>query len=422
MDTLLVNAQATTARRQLVLGEFIPLMALLTALDAMSIDAMLPALSHIARDLSVTNTAAQHMVGTMFVGMTIGQLIGGPLSDNIGRKPAIYWGLALYIIGCVLAIFATAFSVLLAARVLQGFGASIPVVVSTAMVRDLYQGAPMARIMSFIGAVFILVPVLAPLAGQGILLVAHWRWIFVMFVLLSIPATVWFYVRQPETLPLAARAPFSIAQLAATVLEVCRNRVAMGYSVAAGILFGAFLGYLSSAQQIFQETFHTGNAFVLYFSALSATIGLALFSNGKLVMRFGMQRLTRLGYCGIAVLALLFLPVALAFGGRPPVWLFMAYLAPTLFCVGLLFGNLNALAMEPLGHVAGVGASVSGTLTLLAGLPLGMLIGQAFDGTVVPVVVGFAVLAPMALAVMWWAEQGRRTEIAVALGESVRHR
>ena len=403
------NAAASAYPSKLLpLLEFIPLMALLTGLDALSIDAMLPALSHMAQDLSVTNNTAQLVVGTMFAGMTIGQLFGGPLSDNVGRKPAIYLGLGVYIAGCLLAILASNFAMLLAARVLQGLGASIPMVVSTALVRDLYQGAPMAQILSFVGAVFILVPVLAPLAGQGILLVAHWRWIFVMFVLLAIPASVWFAVRQPETLPVGERVPFSVAKLGATALEVCRNRVTIGYSVAAGILFGAFLGYLSSAQQIFQVTFQTGNGFVLFFSGLAATLGLAMFSNGKLVMHFGMQRMTKFGYAGIAALSLLFLPLAVALAGRPPVWLFLAYLCPTFFCVGVLFGNLNALAMEPLGHIAGVGAAVSGALTSLIGLPLGTLIGWTFDGTILPVVTGFAVLAPIALGVMWWAETGRR--------------
>ena len=398
---------AAAGLKLLSLAEFIPLMGLLTALDALSIDAMLPALSAIGRDLSVTTNDAQLVVGAMFVGMTVGQLFGGPLSDNVGRKPAIYLGLGIYIAGCLLAILATNFPVMLTARVMQGLGASIPMVVSVALVRDLYQGAPMARIMSFMGAVFIVVPILAPLAGQGILLVAHWRLIFVMFVLLAIPASVWFAVRQPETLPLARRVPFSFTVLTETTLEVCRNRVAIGYAVAAGVLFGAFLGYLSSAQQIFQETFRAGTGFVLFFSCLSATIGLALFCNGKLVMRFGMQRMTLAGYAGIAALSLLFLPVALALAGHPPVWLFMAYLCPTFFCVGVLFGNLNALAMEPLGHIAGVGAAVSGALTSVIGLPLGTLIGRAFDGTVLPLVTGFAVLAPIALAVMWWAEAGR---------------
>ena len=411
-----ISGPRTPPRSQnLALAEFIPLMALLTAIDALSIDAMLPALSYIARDLGVNNNDAQLLIGAMFLGMTLGQL-GGPLSDNYGRKPIIYGGLIIYIFGSLLAMIAPTFALLAIARVLQGFGASIPQVVTTALVRDLYAGVPMARIMSFMGVVFILVPVLAPLAGQGILLVAHWRWIFAMFVLLSIPASLWFAIRQPETLPLAARVPFSLTRLTAGVLEVCRNRVAFGYALAAGILLGAFFGYLVSAPQIFKETFLVGDYFVLFFSGLSATIGLALFSNGKLVMRFGMQRLTRYGYTGIAALAWLFLPVAIAFAGQPPFWSFLLYLFPTFFCVGIMFGNLNALAMEPLGHIAGVGAAVSGAVTLGLGLLLGSVIGRMFDGTILPMVAWFAVLAPAALVVMWWAEQGR--PVAWPLGEA----
>ena len=407
---------------QLALTEFIPLMGLLTALDALSIDAMIPALSQIGHDLHVASANdAQLVVASMFAGMTFGQIFGGPLSDSIGRKPAIYAGLVLYLIGCVIAIFAQTFPVMLAARVLQGFGAAIPVVVSTALVRDLYQGAPMARIMSFMGSVFILVPVVAPLLGQGILLLGHWRWIFVMFFVLGFPASIWFALRQPETLAAADRHPFSPARLLTTFLEVCRSRLAIGFSVAAGLFLGAFFGYLNASQQIFQETYRTGPYFALYYSACAATIGIALFSNGKLVERFGMHRLAMLGCAGIAIIAVLFMPVLLMYSGQPPLWLWMAYLLLTFLGTGLLFGNLNAIVMEPLGHIAGMGSAVSSGLQMLISLPLGTLIGRAYDGTVFPAVAGFALLSSAALAAMWWAEGGRARAIQAPLGETRTH-
>ena len=401
---------STVARPgQLALVEFIPLMGLLTALDALSIDTMMPALSQMGRDLHVaTANDVQLVVASMFAGMTFGQIFGGPLSDGIGRKPAIYAGLLIYLAGCLVAVFAQTFPVMLAARVLQGFGAAIPVVVSTALVRDLYQGAPMARIMSFMGSVFILVPVIAPLLGQGILLIGHWRWIFVMFFVLGFPASIWFAVRQPETLAAADRQPFSPTRLWTTFLEVCRSRLAIGYSVAAGLFLGAFFGYLNASQQIFQETYRVGPYFALYYSACAATIGVALFSNGKLVERFGMHRLAMLGCAAIAMIALLFLPVLLVYAGRPPLWLWMAYLLLTFFGTGLLFGNLNAIVMEPLGHIAGMGSAVSSGLQMLISLPLGTLIGRAYDGTVLPAVAGFAVLSGLALVTMRWAEGGSR--------------
>jgi DHA1 family bicyclomycin/chloramphenicol resistance-like MFS transporter len=408
MDQITPSAASETLPYRLSETEFIPLMALLTALDALSIDAMLPALSQIGHDLAVTNANdVQFVIGAMFLGMTLGQMIGGPLSDSVGRKPAIYWGLALYVIGCAIAVLAPTFSILIGARVLQGLGASIPLVVSIAMVRDLYEGAPMARIMSFMGSVFILVPILAPLAGQGLLLVAPWRAIFVMFMILAIPASVWFALRQPETLAAERRRAFSQAQLLGAAKQVLTNRVAVGYALATGLLFGAFLGYLSSTQQIFQVTFGVGRYFVLFFSSLSASIGLALVVNGRLVTHYGMQRMTMAAFVGLSALSISFLPVAYAMGGVPPVWLFMLYLCPTFFCVGILFGNLNSLAMEPLGAVAGMGAAISSAITSALGLPLGTFVGRAFDGTVLPLVSGFAVLGSLALLAMLRAERER---------------
>lgn len=393
---------------RLPLIEFVPLMALLTAIDALSIDTMLPALPDIGRDFAVAAANdVQLVVSAMFLGMALGG-IGGPVSDSFGRRPAMFAGLSIYVVGTLAAIFATSFSALLAARVLQGVGAAIPLVVMTALVRDLYEGAPMASIMSFIGSVFILVPVLAPLMGQAILLVAPWRAIFVMFLVLAIPCSVWFALRQPETLPPERRIRFGFGRIAATVVEVCASRVVIGYAVVEGLLFGAFLGYLSSAQQIFQDVYGLGTRFVLYFSCLSLAVGAALFVNGTLVERFGMQRMVTTGLAGLALMSALFLPVVWSNAGAPPLWLFMAYMLAAFFAVGILFGNLNALAMEPLGHIAGVGAAIVGTLTSLVGLPIGTLVGRLFDGTVLPLVSGFAIVAPIGLAIMAWSEAGRQ--------------
>ncbi len=401
---------ATTVSRPikpLSLTEFIPLMGLLTALDALCIDAMMPALSQMGRDLHVAHpNDVQLIIATMFVGITIGQATAGPISDAIGRKPAIYFGLALYLIGTVIAIFAQSFPVMLAARVLQGTGAAMPATVSTALVRDLYQGAPMARVMSFMGSVFIFVPVIAPLLGQGILLVGHWRWIFVMFFVLGFPASIWFAIRQPETLAPENRHPVSLSRYAAALWEIVRSRSAMGYSIASGLFLGAFFGYLNASQQIFQDTYQTGTYFALYYSSCAATIGIAMFFNGKLVERFGMHRLACLGCAGMLAVSVLFLPVAYFNAGVPPLPLWMAFLLPIFFFIGLLFGNLNAIIMEPLGHIAGMASSMTSGLTLLISLPLGTALGRSYDGTITPIVAGFVLMTSAALAVMLWTERG----------------
>ncbi len=399
-----------TKPRQLSLAEFVPLMALATAIDAMSIDAMLPALPAIGADLGVSETTQlQLIIQLMFGGFAIGQLLGGPIADSFGRKKAFYVGLSIYLAGTVLAIFAPTFSIFLTARVLQGLGASIPLVVLAALVRDQYEGAPMARIMSLIGGVFITVPIIAPLLGQGILLVWHWKMIFVMFLVLAVVVTIWFGIRQPETLPVEKRAPFRMSSFAASFLEAATHPIALPFMIAEGFVFGAFLPYLASAQHIFQDIYGQGTAFVFYFSSLAVALGIAFFANSALVLRFGMQRLTMGAMLYVVALALLMLAVTFALGGEPPLWLFMGYLLATFFGVGFVFGNLNALTMEPLGHIAGIGAAVLGTVSTFVGMALGILVGWWIDGTVVPLIAGIAVYFAVAFLLVRYAEAGRAT-------------
>jgi DHA1 family bicyclomycin/chloramphenicol resistance-like MFS transporter len=191
------------------------------------------------------------------------------------------------------------------------------------------------------------------------------------------------------------------------VRETCANRVALGYTVAAGMIFGAFLGYITSAAQIFLSQYGVGRLFPLYFGGLALAIGAATYANSRLVMRYGMQRLSALAVGLLGGCSIVFLAIAFAAAGSPPLWSLMPYLAVAFFCFGLVFGNFNALAMEPLGHIAGVAAAVVGTITSLMSLTLGTLIGQSYDGTVLPLVAGFAVLGLGSLAVMRWAERGR---------------
>ena len=296
---------------------------------------------------------------------------------------------------------------MLVGRFLQGIGAAGPRIVTLAMVRDQYEGAAMARIMSSVMAVFILVPAVAPGIGQLILLVASWRAIFGMFLTVALIALTWFGLRQPETLPAARRVAFSLRRIAGAAREVCLHRAALGYTIAAGLVFGALIGYLTSAAQIFQGQYGVGERFPLYFAALALAIGAASWCNSRLVMRYGMRLLSGIAATGFGGLSVGFFVVALATGGHPPLWGLMTYLGAAFFCLGILFGNFNALAMEPLGHIAGVAASFVGSLTTFTSMLLGTLIGQSYDGTVLPLVGGFAALGLAALAVMRWAERGR---------------
>ena len=394
--------------KPLALGEFVVLLALMISIVAMSTDIMLPALSVIGRDLGVAQANdVQLVVSSLFAGFALGQLIAGPLSDSFGRKPVIYWGYAVFVAGCLLSVFAADLTTMLIGRVLQGLGAAAPRVVLVSMVRDGYAGRAMARIMSIVMSVFILVPIAAPTLGQVIVTVSGWRETFWFLLAQALIAVAWFAARQPETLAPENRRPFSLGVIARGSAEALSNRTVAGYTLAAGFIFGAFLSYLSSAQQVFQVAFRTGELFPLYFAISALSLGLASFLNSRLVMRFGMRLLTRAALIGLTVLSGGFASVLLVIGDVPPFGLFMAWILGAFFCVGFLFGNLNALAMEPLGHMAGLGAALIGSAATFMSLPIGWFIAGRFDGGVLPLVTGFFAAGLATLIVTRWCEGER---------------
>ena len=375
------------------------------SLTALSIDAMMPALPQIGNELGIQNTNERQLIISMiFLGMAVGQLFFGPLSDRTGRKPAVYAGYGVYMIGASIAIFATSFPMMLAGRLLQGLGVSAPRAITMALVRDRYAGRMMARVMSFVMNVFILVTMLAPTLGQLVLLFVGWRGIFVVFVAIALITLVWFGLRMPETLAPEQRRPFSLRHIVNAIIVILKNRTALGYTLSAGLVGGFFLGYLSSAQQIFQEQYELGGFFPIVFGVISISIGLASFLNAGLVMRFGMRFLVFWSLRIILGLSVFALVVAMLTSGQPPLWFVMAYLMLTFFCNGILFGNQNALAMEPLGHLAGIGAAVVGSLTTLIQTPLGTIIGQSYNDTIFPLVFGMAVTTGLSVFVVRWTE------------------
>jgi DHA1 family bicyclomycin/chloramphenicol resistance-like MFS transporter len=387
--------------------EFVVLVSMLMSLTALSIDAMLPALAQIGSELDVANANDRQLVISMiFLGLSVGQLFFGPLSDKTGRKPAIFSGLGVFMVGSLLSMFSVNFPMMLAGRLLQGIGISAPRAVTLALVRDQYEGRAMAQVMSFVMTVFILVPMIAPTMGQGILLFAGWRAIFGSFVLLSVIVFVWLAVRQPETLAPENRAPFTLRRIFTTVVEIIKNRTAFGYTVTAGLVSGAFIGYLNSSQQIFQELYELGTRFPLYFAIISASVGLASLVNSRMVIRFGMRLLVRRSLMIISALAVVAFGVALLTSGKPPLWVLMTYIMSSFFCVGILFGNMNSLAMQPLGHIAGIGAAIVGSLSTLISTLLGTIIGQSYNNTILPIVIGLGVLAGLSIFVVDWAESG----------------
>jgi DHA1 family bicyclomycin/chloramphenicol resistance-like MFS transporter len=395
------NADSTSA-------EFIIIISMMMALTALSIDAMLPALPKISADLGATNpNDRQLIISLIFLGQAVGQLFFGPLSDKTGRKPAIFAGYALFILGSLFSVFSGNFSAMLVGRALQGIGMSAPRAVSMALVRDRLAGRRMAQVMSFASTIFILVPMIAPSIGQGILSFAGWRGIFGSFIVFALITVVWFAFRVPETLALDKRRPFSPKHIAAAAVEVVSIRATLGYTLILGLVQGVFLGYLNSSQQIFQEQYALGDLFPLYFAIISLSLGLASLANTGLVMRYGMEKLARWALSGIFALAILFLGVATIYAGQPPLWSLMTYLMVSFFCIGILFGNMNALAMQPLGHLAGVGAAVVGSLSTLISTLLGMVIGQSYNGTILPLVIGMALLTGVSIFIIRWATSSK---------------
>jgi DHA1 family bicyclomycin/chloramphenicol resistance-like MFS transporter len=380
--------------------ELVALTASSMSLVALSIDSMLPALGTIASDLGARAANDRQLVLTLlFIGLTLGQMIYGPLADALGRKRAMAIGLVVLALGSVVCMLATSFPMMLAGRVIQGVGAAGPRIVALAVIRDLYEGRAMARIMSFVTAVFILVPIVAPSMGQAVLVFASWRAIFAVLAGASVVVLAWFTLRQNETLAPERRRALSPGPVLRVLLEVVKTTQTMRYTVAAGLVFAALIAYLATSPQIFGELYQLGAAFPLYFAALAASLGVASIVNGRFVLRYGMLALSRASLRVSAATSAVFLVVAVVTHGHPPLWAFMAYMLVVFFCNGLLFGNFNALAMEPLGHVAGSAASVIGSLTSLVSTVVGTPIGRAYDGTVIPLVAGLFAMTLAALLV-----------------------
>jgi MFS transporter, DHA1 family, multidrug resistance protein len=387
-------------------GEFIALMALLMSMVALAIDAVLPAFHKIGESFQVTDeNELQLIIGVLFLGLAIGQLLFGPLSDSLGRKPAIYIGLVLFIIGSLVSVFATDYDMVLYGRFLQGFGVAGPRTISIALVRDKYAGREMARIMSFVITVFILMPALAPALGQVMLIWSDWHAIFYGFIVLSMVALFWLALRQPETHLKDKRIPFHFAGILLGGLEVLKNRKSAGYMVVGGMVFGCLISYLNMAKLIYFDLYQIDELFPLYFAILALAIGAASIVNGQLVMKYGMRSLMHVSLIIMTVISFSFVVYLMMIEGNPSFVLFMIAMSLIFFFMGILFGNCNALAMEPMGHIAGIASSVIGAGTTFISMSLGTIIGQMYDLTLMPMVAGFTLLGAGSFIVMQWIEK-----------------
>ncbi|MEZ5779664.1 MAG: multidrug effflux MFS transporter [Paracoccaceae bacterium] len=389
--------------RRLSMPEFTAMLAMLFATIAFSIDAMLPALPAIAAELTPDAINTAQLILTAFVlGMGAGTLFAGPISDAIGRKPTIAIGFAIYIAAAIAAHYAGSIEVLLIARVVQGLGAAGPRIVGLAMVRDLYEGREMARVTSFVMMVFMLVPAVAPSIGAVIIGFAGWRGVFLAFVVFGLVALTWVTVRQPETLPPPRRRPLSARGIIGAAAEVLRNREVMIYTAAMTLGFGQMFGLLSSAQQLFDVTYDQGDNFPLWFALMAALAGTASFINARLVMRLGMRKLATDAYLAQAVFSALMLAVFASgvLTGWPAFAAFFLWATSVFFMAGLTFGNLNALALQKMGHIAGMAASIVSAISTVLAVAIAAPLGLLFNGTPLPVVSGVALCSTLAWLLM----------------------
>lgn len=379
------------------------MMAMLFATVALSIDAMLPALPQIAAELSPdAPNQAQLVVTSFFFGMGFGTLIAGPISDRFGRKPVILVCAAIYLIGAALSTLAPSLETLLFARALQGLGAAAPRVVGMAMVRDLHKGREMARIVSLVMMIFMMAPAAAPLLGQGVLQFGSWRTIFLVIAVLAIFANAWVLLRQPETLPPLARRSLGARDLWTSAREFLGHRTAVISTACQTLGLACLLATLSSQQGIFEQTFGRKDSFAAWFGFISLCAACGSLINSRIVMRLGMRRVIAATYL-IEVCLSLALLVALLTGLLPEALIFPAHVVWSITVIammGLTQGNLSALAMEDLGHVAGLASSLMTAMSTVFGVVLAVPVGLAFDGTQIPLVVGICAFCATAMLLM----------------------
>ncbi len=397
-----VMSGKTASTLTISFSEYIVLSAFLTALTALSIDIMLPALPEIAGEFALTNANDRQLVVIMyFAGFGIGQLLWGPISDRFGRLPVLATGLCIFIAGSVVALIADSYAWLLAARAIQGLGSASSRVTVTAIARDLFTGARMSRVMSLIMSVFIAVPILAPLLGQLLLLIGSWRLPFYVILTAGVAALAWSQLRLPETNPATVRAA-PMSRLATALAALARQHRSLAYMVATGLLFCCLCAFIASAQQIFGEYFGLQKGFVFAFSSVALTMAAASLTNARIVMRRGMRRVCHtaltLFFALSAVLAVTVSQVQLS------LFVFLPWLGCLFFLFSLTTPNLTAIVLEPMGASAGLAASVMGFSTTLLAAVGGWLIGSTYDGTLVPFATGFALSSGAALALVWAAE------------------
>ncbi|MET0364383.1 MAG: multidrug effflux MFS transporter [Sphingobium sp.] len=386
--------------------EFVALVAAIMAVNALGVDLMLPALPAMGRDLAIASANAQQWVVTAYVfGFSIGQIVYGPLADRYGRKPVLIVTLVGFVLASIFAAAAPTFEILIGARVLQGVLSSSTRVLSVALVRDSYSGRRMARTMSLAQMVFFLVPILAPTLGQGLLAFAPWRFIFYALGGFAALVCLWSMLRLSETLPREARREISWQSLASAYRQTLTNRFSIGYASAGALTFGGIIAFVSSSEQVFADTFHEREHFTALFGLCALAMGFASFANSRLVERLGTRVISHTGVLCLVLLSVIHVIVTVT--GVETLWVYVVLQALSLTCIGLCGANFGAMAMAPVGHIAGTASSVQGVISGLGAVAVGSAIGQSYDGTTFPLAIGYLGIGLGALAIILVVERGQ---------------
>ena len=393
------------AKSKIRFGEFVALTAATMATQAIAVDAMLPAFPIILKALNVAEANyGQWIVTAYMTGLSFGQLFWGVMSDRFGRRRILLSGLTLYVIAAFVCTLAGTFQTLLIWRFVHGIAAASTIVVRS-VVRDLYSGRQMARVVSLTFVVFIMVPIVAPSVGQAILFIAPWRFIFGLFVIFAGTISVWLAVRLPETLHPEYRITLTRAHIASSLRLVLGNRASLFYTFGVMLMFGALIAYVGTVQQIFTETFHRPTLMPSMFALCAILMGAAAYGNSRIVERLGMRRISHAAL--LTFIAVAVLHTAFAAMGLEQIWTFVVFQSLTMATFSLCVSNFGAMAMEPMGAVAGIAASLQGFISTFFGALIGAFIGKQFNGTTVPLAAGAVVCGILALICVLVAENGR---------------
>lgn len=404
-----LEAGAMTARSDtpMLPGEFVAFIAALMAVNALGVDLMLPALADIGRQLGVTTANHRQWIITAYMlGFGAGQLVYGPLADRFGRRPILLVTLLGFVAASIFAASSQTFAALLGARVLQGLMSASTRVLAVAIVRDQFSGRQMARTLSVAQMIFFLVPIMAPTLGQLLLVtLGPWRYIFYALACFAAFVLAWSFIRLGETLPVERRRALSLHTLAHAYRLTLTNRFSLGYAVAASMTFGGIIAFVSSAQQIFVDEFGAGDRFTYLFAACAFSMGIASFANSRLVERLGTRLISQAAV--LALIALSVAHIAVILSGVETLWSYMAFQALSMTCIGLCGSNFGAMAMEPVGQIAGTASSIQGFITSVGAVIVGSLIGQSYNGTTLPLAIGYLGIGLAVLTVVLVVEQGK---------------